>query len=172
MTYKSAPDKESAARAQRALLPPVETSHDGWQIAYTWRPAGPVSGDHMDLLLPKGDADPLHLLLGDVSGKGVAAALTQSRLHAVFRALARPDGALSELIRQTNGLVAESTLTSSYVTLVAARLHTGGRIELVNAGHPRPLIADRRGVRPVRSSVSPERPRPCGARGTCACPSY
>lgn len=148
-------DLEAAARAQRALLPAVETSHDGWQVAYTWRPAGPVSGDHVDLLLPESETDPIHLLLGDVSGKGVTAALTQSRLYALFRALARPDEELSQVVGQTNGLVAESTVTASYVTLVAARLHANGRIELVNAGHPRPLIADRRGVRPVEGSDLP-----------------
>ncbi|MGH9381158.1 MAG: PP2C family protein-serine/threonine phosphatase [Thermoanaerobaculia bacterium] len=148
-------DLQSAAQAQRALLPPLQVQHDGWQIAYTWMPAGAVSGDHVDLLRPARETDPLHLLLGDVAGKGVAAALLQSRLHAIFRAVASPDVELTALLARTNELLAESTLAASYATLVALRLHADGRVELGNAGHPLPLLADRRGVRPVEGSDLP-----------------
>lgn len=148
-------DLESAARAQRALLPPLHVEHDGWQVAYSWQPAGAVSGDHVDLLLPARDSDPLHLMIGDVAGKGVTAALLQSRLHALFRALATPEMPLNELLGRTNRLLASGTLAATYATLVALRLHVDGRVELVNAGHPRPLLADRRGVRPVEGSDLP-----------------
>lgn len=148
-------DLESAARAQRALLPPRQMEHDGWQVAYAWQPAGAVSGDHVDLLLPERQSDPLHLLIGDVAGKGVTAALLQSRLHALFRALATPEMTLTELLGRTNRLLATSTLAAAYATLVALRLHADGRVELINAGHPRPLLADRRGVRPVEGSDLP-----------------
>lgn len=148
-------DLASAGEAQRALLPPVEVEHDGWQVAYAWQPAGPVSGDHVDLIQPSDGQEPLHLMLGDVAGKGVTAALLQSRLHALFNALATPDLAMSELLGRTNRLVACATVAETYATLVAMRLHAEGRIELVNAGHPRPLVADRRGVRAVEGSDLP-----------------
>lgn len=148
-------DLESAGRAQRALLPPPEMEHDGWQVAYAWQPAGAVSGDHVDLLLPERESDPLHLMLGDVAGKGVTAALQQSRLHALFRALAAPEMPLTELLGRTNRLLTTGTLAATYATLVALRLHIDGRVELINAGHPRPLLADRRGVRPVEGSNLP-----------------
>lgn len=148
-------DLESAARAQRALLPPLHVEHDGWQVAYSWQPAGAVSGDHVDLLLPTGDSDPLHLMVGDVAGKGVTAALLQSRLHAMFHALATPEMPLTELLGRINRLLASGTLAATYATLMALRLHVDGQVELVNAGHPRPLLADRRGVRPVEGSDLP-----------------
>jgi sigma-B regulation protein RsbU (phosphoserine phosphatase) len=47
------------------------------------------------------------------------------------------------------------TLPASYATLLAARLYPGGRVELASAGHPRPLLADRRGVRPVEGAGLP-----------------
>ncbi|HEX2164556.1 MAG TPA: PP2C family protein-serine/threonine phosphatase [Thermoanaerobaculia bacterium] len=142
-------DLEAAARVQRALLPPRRVAHDGWEVAYLWEPRGAVSGDHVDLLLPAGDGGPLHLWFGDVAGKGVAASLLQSHLHALFRALAAPDLPLAELLGRANRLFAGATASASYATLVSARLHPDGRVELGNAGHPRPLLADARGVRPV-----------------------
>lgn len=148
-------DLESAARVQRALLPPRELVHDGWEVAWVWEPRGAVSGDHVDLLKPRADGDPVHLLLGDVVGKGVAASLLQSHLHALFRALTTPETPLGEVLVRANRLFCEATAGASYATLIGARLRPDGTAELANAGHPRPLVADRRGVRPVEGSGLP-----------------
>jgi sigma-B regulation protein RsbU (phosphoserine phosphatase) len=148
-------DLEAAARVQRALLPPPRLRHDGWELAFLWEPRGPVSGDHVDLLRPQGENEPLHLLLGDVMGKGVAASLLQSHLHALFRAVAAPAVPLAELLQRVNQLFFESTAGARYASMVAARLFPDGHVELANAGHPRPLIADARGVRPVEGSGLP-----------------
>ncbi len=148
-------DLESAARVQRALLPARHLTHDGWEVAWLWEPKGAVSGDHVDLLGPEIEGDPLHLILGDVAGKGVAASLLQSHLHALFRALTVPDLPLADLLARANRLFGGATASASYATLVAARLTDDGALELANAGHPRPLLADRRGVRPVEGSGLP-----------------
>ncbi len=140
---------------QRRLLPPPELSHGGWQMAWLWEPKGAVSGDHVDLVAPRGDDEPVHLLLGDVAGKGVAASLLQSHLHALFRALLDPRQGLGELLARANRHFHHATGAGSYATLVAARLHGDGSLELTNAGHPRPLLADRRGVRPVEGAGLP-----------------
>ena len=148
-------DLEGAARVQRALLPEARLTQDGWDVAYLWEPKGPVSGDHVDLIRSCPAQDSLHLLLGDVAGKGVSASFLQAHLHALFRALAPAGLPLAELVAKANGLFAETTLASKYATLAALRLHPGGLAELVNAGHPRPLLADARGVRPVEGGGLP-----------------
>ncbi|HEX2253137.1 MAG TPA: PP2C family protein-serine/threonine phosphatase [Thermoanaerobaculia bacterium] len=151
-------DLEGAARVQRALLPPRRAAHDGWEVAWLWEPKGAVSGDHVDLLPPRRDGsepDPCHLLVGDVSGKGVAASLLQSHLHALFRALTDPALRLAELLGRANHHFAAATVGASYATLVFARLFADGTLELANAGHPRPLLANRRGVRPIEGSGLP-----------------
>ena len=158
-------DLEGAARVQRALLPPRRLSHDGWEVAWLWEPKGAVSGDHVDLLGPiatgsgpASHSEPLHLILGDVAGKGVAASLLQSHLHALFRSLVRPELPplpVGDLLGQANRVFAAATAAASYATLIAARLSADGTLELANAGHPRPLLADRRGVRPVEGSGLP-----------------
>jgi sigma-B regulation protein RsbU (phosphoserine phosphatase) len=148
-------DLESAAEVQRALLPATPLSHDGWEVDYVWEPFGVVSGDHVDLVNPPNEGDPLHLLLGDVAGKGIAASLLQSQLHALFRALAPMQTTLSELLGRANQLFFEATSPSSYATLTVVRLYSDGRAVLANAGHPRPLLADRRGVRPIEDASIP-----------------
>lgn len=148
-------DLETAARVQAALLPPRQLRHDGWEVELLWQPLGPVSGDHYDLLRPSREDEPLHLVVADVAGKGFSASLLQSHLHALLRALAAPDLSLAALLSRANRLLCEVTLPASYATLLAARLYTGGRVELASAGHPRPLLADRRGVRPVEGAGLP-----------------
>ncbi len=148
-------DLRAASRTQRTLLPPPVLERNGWEIAHLWEPKGVVSGDHVDLIEPEAADGPLHLILGDVAGKGVAASLLQAHLHALFRALAPVGQALPELVARANSLFADATSAASYATLVALRLGRGGELSFVNAGHPRPLLAGARGVRPVEGGGLP-----------------
>jgi sigma-B regulation protein RsbU (phosphoserine phosphatase) len=148
-------DLKSASEVQRVLLPPTPLSHDGWEVDYIWEPFGVVSGDHVDLVHPPTESEPLHLLLGDVAGKGLAASLLQSQLHALFRALAPMQTTLSELLGRANQLFFEATSPSCFATLTVTRLYSDGKAVLANAGHPRPLLADRRGVRPIEDASIP-----------------
>jgi sigma-B regulation protein RsbU (phosphoserine phosphatase) len=147
-------DLQAAGKVQRALLPPPHLVQDGWEVAYHWEPRGVVSGDHVDLI-PSAPGGPFHLVLGDVSGKGVAAALLQSHLHALFRALAPSGQSLPDLFQRANELFAEATSSVSYATLAALRLSPDGGLSIANAGHPRPLLADGRGVRPIEGGGLP-----------------
>lgn len=148
-------DLQAAARVQRALLPPPRLDHGEWEIAFHWQPKGAVSGDHVDLVRSGGAGDPLLLVLGDVAGKGVAASLLQSHLHALFRALDAPDQPLADLLARANRLFFAATPAESYATLAVLRLHPEGRVEVANAGHTRPLLADARGVRPIEGAGLP-----------------
>ncbi len=148
-------DLDSAAEVQRTLLPSNSLVHDGWEVEYLWEPFGVVSGDHVDLVRPHKDNEPLHLLLGDVSGKGLAASLLQSQLHALFRALAPAQVTLADLLGRANQLFFEATSPGRFATLIATRLYSDGRAIIANAGHPRPLFADRRGVRPIEDASLP-----------------
>jgi len=148
-------DLQAAGKVQRTLLPPAHLAQDGWEVAYHWEPRGVVSGDHVDLIPPGAPGAPLHLVLGDVSGKGVAAALLQSHLHALFRALVPSGQSLPDLFKRANELFAEATSSVSYATLAALRLGCDGSFSIANAGHPRPLLADGRGVRPIEGGGLP-----------------
>lgn len=78
-------DLSLAARIQRVLLPKADLAPAGWELCYHYQPANMVSGDYCDLF-EMGNG--LLFMLGDVSGKGVAASMLMSHLHATFRTLA------------------------------------------------------------------------------------
>jgi sigma-B regulation protein RsbU (phosphoserine phosphatase) len=139
-------DLELAASIQAALLPARRVRHDGWEVAYRYLPLGPVSGDHCDVLLPRDGEAPAHFVLGDVSGKGVAAALLMSHLQAALRALAGMRLPLESMVERVNHLLCESTTASSYATAVIGRLGRAGSIELCNAAHCSPLLVRRDGT--------------------------
>src|SRR5271170_799112 len=80
-------DLELAARVQRGLLPEKHVRFGDWHIHYEYKAAGMVSGDYCDLILPRERDGGLLFLLGDVAGKGVAASLLMTHMHAMFRSL-------------------------------------------------------------------------------------
>src|SRR2546423_2437933 len=133
-------DLALASRIQRALLPPVNFTTKGWEIHYHYAPAGVVSGDYCDLLESNGGA---LFVLGDVSGKGVAASMLMSHLHATFHSLADSGLSLDRMVEAANRVFSESTLAGQFATLVVGRLSTDGSGGYVIAGHL-PLLHLRR----------------------------
>ncbi|MEW5976146.1 MAG: SpoIIE family protein phosphatase [Acidobacteriota bacterium] len=131
-------DLELASRVQGGLLPKSDFRCPDWDIAFFYRPAGAVSGDYCDLLnTPDGG---FIFLLGDVSGKGVAASMRVAQLHATFRTLVLAGLSVAELVNRANRLFCESTLADSYATLIAGKGYPDGMIEICNAGHCPPLV--------------------------------
>jgi len=131
-------DLDLAARIQTGLLPKQNLSSNGWRASYRYRAAGPVSGDYCDLVA--GEDGALYFMLGDVSGKGIAASMLMAHLHAMFRTLISIQLPLQQMIARANRVFCESTLPTHYATLVCGKALRDGRIELCNAGHPPPLV--------------------------------
>jgi len=148
-------DLELAARIQGALLPSRDVAVDGWEAHLHYEPAGLVSGDYGDWVLPEGGRDDLFLLLGDVSGKGVAASILMSHLHAIFRPLLLAGLPLGEVMARGNRVFCESTLPMSYATLAAVRASRSGSIQVGNAGHTPPLLVRHGSITPVRAGGVP-----------------
>jgi phosphoserine phosphatase RsbU/P len=128
-------DLELASRIQLGLLPPREVSAQGWEIAYHFEPYGHVGGDYCDVVQPDPSGGSLYFLLGDVSGKGVAASLLMSNLHATIRSLSIVGLTVEQLLTRANRLFCQNTLETHYATLVCGRSTGPGVIELANAGH-------------------------------------
>jgi sigma-B regulation protein RsbU (phosphoserine phosphatase) len=125
-------DLDLAADVQRKLLPQANLSAGNWQTSYYYSPLGPVSGDYCDLIPFDGQ---LFFVLGDVSGKGVAASMLMAQLHALFRSLIGLDLTLSQIISQANRVLCESALAGQYATLVCGIAKADGEVEIHNAGH-------------------------------------
>ncbi|HUI76319.1 MAG TPA: SpoIIE family protein phosphatase [Bryobacteraceae bacterium] len=130
-------DLDLAWHVQSALLPPPGLANSAWQTYYRYLPHGAVSGDYCDLIPSE---DNLYFMVGDVSGKGVAASLLMAHLNAALRALAGTGLPPLEVMQRADRLLAESSLASHYATMVCGRASTSGEIEIVNAGHCPPIL--------------------------------
>lgn len=132
-------DLDLAARIQSGLLPKAR-QWAGWEVGYHYEPASVVSGDYCDLVGHENGAEDLVFLVGDVSGKGIAAAMLMSHLHAMFRSLIAVGMPVSQLVERANHVFVESTIASHYATLVCGRASGSGEVEICNAGHCPPLL--------------------------------
>src|SRR4029079_7679404 len=118
-------------------LPTNGLGHAAWKADFVYQPLGPVSGDYCDII-PAGDD--LFFILGDVSGKGMAASLLMSSLHAIFHTLVPLGIELDQMMKRANSLLVESSLSNQFATLVCGRASADGRVEIVNAGHLPPIL--------------------------------
>jgi phosphoserine phosphatase RsbU/P len=133
-------DLDLASQIQRELLPQEDLAFDGWQLAYHYRTLGPVSGDYCDLITSAEDGKDWFFILGDASGKGVAASMLMAHLHAIFRALVATGLPTHQLVERASRVFRESTVSPYFATLVCGRARTSGEVELCNAGHCPPLL--------------------------------
>jgi sigma-B regulation protein RsbU (phosphoserine phosphatase) len=131
-------DLDNVSLVQYSLLPTQDLSVDGWQAYYHYEASGPVSGDYCDLV--SNESGDLFFLLGDVSGKGIAASMLMAHLHAIFRSLITLDLPVDQLVERANQVFANCTMPAYYATLVCGRARRSGSIELCNAGHCPPLL--------------------------------
>jgi phosphoserine phosphatase RsbU/P len=148
-------DLELASSVQRGLLPQSDMQHGDWRVHYQYKPAGMVSGDYCDLIRPAQGDGGLVFLLGDVAGKGVAASLLMTHLHAMFRSLTEVGLPLDRLLEMANSVFCRSTLAGQYATLICGRAGRGGEIEIGSAGHLAALVIGKDGVRQVSSTGVP-----------------
>ncbi len=126
-----------AATIQRSLLPDPDPLHS--PVLGLNRPIKKVTGDFYDYLaLPDGR---FPFALGDVSGKGIYAALLMAKTASLFRCLAKTIDDPAELLRTMNREICETTVRGMFVTMVAGVYDSvSGRIRFANAGHEPPLL--------------------------------
>jgi phosphoserine phosphatase RsbU/P len=145
-------DLDLASAVQRNLLPKPGLRAGCWETSYHYAPYGAVSGDYCDLIPTDGQ---LFFALGDVSGKGVAASMLMTQLHALFRGLAGMALPLGQIVAQANRVFCESALAGQYATLVCGQAKPNGEVEIHNAGHWPAIVAGRGGVLRVESTGLP-----------------
>lgn len=148
-------DLEMAARIQAGLLPGRSVVHGPWELCHHYEAVGPVSGDYCDVVTADGDSGAVFFMLGDVSGKGVAASMLMSQLHAIFRSLIAVGLSVNQLMERANRVFCETTMPQHFATLVCGQLSPTGEVELCNAGHCPPLLIRRTGVTTIGASGLP-----------------
>ena len=139
---------------QQQFLPQELPDLPGWQVAAYYGPAREVGGDFYDFIkLPD---DQIGIVVGDVTDKGVPAALVMATTHSILRAEAPRLIAPSEVLTRVNNLLVEEMPAHMFVTCLYAVLDpASGRIRYANAGHNVPYVSTEGGVTELRATGMP-----------------
>ena len=126
-------------RIQLSMLPQSCPVVAGWDFACHYRTAEQVGGDLYDFVPLPGDK--LGILVGDVSGHGLPAALHMALCRSIIRTTARSNQDPSKTLVRSNKILFEDYLGDDFVTVCYGTLDTSQGVFLVaNAGHCRPLL--------------------------------
>lgn len=132
-------DLHAAQRMQGALLRPVPAEDYGLEIAARYFSAREICGDLYDFL--RYGPQQLGVAMGDVSGKGTAAALYGAVAIGILRSLAPQKPPPAEMLRQMNQLICERRIEARFVTLCFATWQKNRRkLRIANAGQSQPLL--------------------------------
>jgi sigma-B regulation protein RsbU (phosphoserine phosphatase) len=148
-------DLELAAQVQRLFLPVGKPAIAGLEIAGMMQPARGVSGDYYDYIPI--DAHTIEIVVADVAGKGVPAALLMSATAAVMQLETNRDRNMLELVGRLNKEISAVSDGERYVTLLAAEIDARDRrVRYINCGHhPALLFRAKTGVVTFMDSSCP-----------------
>lgn len=133
-------EANAAAKVQKRLLPAESPELEGYEFVGYNTPCYEAGGDYFDCVSVGPQRETI--VLADVAGKGMGAALLMAGVHATFHARVGEDVAPHDLVRQLNAGVARSAPLDRFVTLFLIDLDRAGhRLTYVNAGHaPSPIL--------------------------------
>ncbi len=139
---------------QQTLLPKELPAPKGWQVAAHWQPARAVGGDFYDFLhFPD---DRIGIVIGDVTDKGVPAAMVMATTRSILRTAAGGSSSPGEVLKQANDLLCPDIPQNMFVTCLYAVLETRtGKLYFANAGHNVPYKKNAEGVDELRATGMP-----------------
>jgi sigma-B regulation protein RsbU (phosphoserine phosphatase) len=143
-----------AESMQRRLLPPIPPAAGGFEWAATLTPAWQIGGDFYDFVESRANAR--LMLVADVSGKGISAAMALALLRSTFRRLARETDSPAVLAARMSQALYDEWRGLPYVTCVIARVDLDGRsLTYTSAGHPPGLLVGACGDRDLQEGGPP-----------------
>jgi serine phosphatase RsbU (regulator of sigma subunit) len=139
---------------QRQFLPRELPELSGWYVATYYQPAKAVGGDFYDFIeLPDGL---IGLVCGDVTGKGVPAALVMATTHSILRGDAAQFVSPGKVLERANNLLLQDIPPQMFVTCLYGVLDPAtGQLRYANAGHNPPYVHTRNGVVELRATGMP-----------------
>ncbi|HEY8561557.1 MAG TPA: SpoIIE family protein phosphatase [Pyrinomonadaceae bacterium] len=130
---------ELATEIQQRFQPSAPPVMEGYEFQGISFSCYEIGGDYYDFI--RSHDKKMLIALGDVSGKGTAAALLMSSLHAAIHAQVAAKSSLPEIVKAVNEYLSENTPANRFVTLFIAELDPHeGTLRYINAGHNPPLI--------------------------------
>ena len=139
---------------QQTLLPKDLPTLPGWQLAAHYQSARAVGGDFYDFLSFENGC--LGIVIGDVSDKGVPAAMVMASTRSILRSAAHGAASPGKVLEQANDLLCPDILPKMFVTCLYAILDpTNGRLQYANAGHDLPYRLNKSGVSKLHATGMP-----------------
>jgi sigma-B regulation protein RsbU (phosphoserine phosphatase) len=143
-----------AGEIQQRLLPEIPAHANGARWAGRLEPAGMIGGDFYEFIALDGDC--VLVVVGDVSGKGIPAALLQTSAHALFRTFARETPHPADLLARVSREIYAENGGAPYLTCIVLRLDGAKRsLTYANAGHPAGLLLGSSGRRLLSAGGPP-----------------
>ena len=147
-------EMQVASRIQHALLPKELPKIKGWRMAAHYQPARVVGGDFYDFLYFEDGC--VGVVIGDVTDKGVPAAMVMTLTRTLLRAIAKEGSSPGEVLSRVNDLLKPDMPQNMFVTCLYAILDPQtGIVRYANAGHPVPYRRTRQGIAELRASGIP-----------------
>ena len=139
---------------QQTLLPKAVPEPPGWKMVAYYQSAREVGGDFYDFIsLPDGR---LGLIVGDVAGKGVPAALVMATTRSILRGAARPSKSPGQVLKRANDMLYPDIPANMFVTCLYAILDPiSGLLQYANAGHDLPYLRHASGIAELRATGMP-----------------
>jgi serine phosphatase RsbU (regulator of sigma subunit)/pSer/pThr/pTyr-binding forkhead associated (FHA) protein len=145
-------EMEIASSIQRSLIPESEPECSFARARGRSIPCKEVGGDFFDICV---QPNAVTVIVADVSGKGISAALLASVIHGMFYAQITSGAGLVDAISAINRFLCSRVAGQKYATLLAARLHQDGRLEIVNCGHVPPIVSENGSVSRIEDGDMP-----------------
>jgi sigma-B regulation protein RsbU (phosphoserine phosphatase) len=157
-------ERNLAETLQRSLLPQMLPSAAGLRLSARYLPrgtGGPVGGDFYDAVVLPGER--VGLAIGDIAGKGLAAAAAMGQVRAALHAYALEDDTPGSVLARLDRFVVAMDITATAMFII---IDAAGEMAIASAGHPPAVLVDAGGARLVTGALGP----PLGAgvteRGT------
>jgi sigma-B regulation protein RsbU (phosphoserine phosphatase) len=136
-------DLELATEIQHSFLPDVLPSTRLLDFAVRYRPAREIAGDFYDVF--ERNEGEFYFVVGDVSGKGISAALMMAQALSMLRFIVHPEMSPADVLQRWNARLWDRTIHGMFITAILGRIVAdSGRIDFSVAGHFAPML--RRGT--------------------------
>jgi serine phosphatase RsbU (regulator of sigma subunit) len=152
-TYPSLEAELALGRLQqRTIVSLLAPDVDGYDLASHYEPAREIGGDFFELFRLRRRGHPLGVVIADVAGKGIAAAMLMAFARPVIHTALTAASGPAEALERTNRILVDELHTALFITALAGRLDVRtGQLRIANAGHEFPLLVPGDGgqIRPL-----------------------
>ncbi len=146
---------DGMVEALQGMRPDTAAHLRGWRVESAWMPAEGVAGGDFYDLVPLANGR-IGVLIGDVAGKGSAAATVMARVRPILRAEAATGANPAEILRRANERITAIMPAGCFLTALYALLNPmSGVVRIANAGHNQPLVRTIQGVERIDATGFP-----------------